>query len=299
MTRTENLAKLACAYSGVVWGLFWIPLRALDGSGITGAWATVLFYLVPAVLLLPVAVLRWQAILAGGGGLQLTALVTAVALVLYADAVIYTEVIRAMLLYYLTPVWGFLLAWLVLKEPITAERWLAIALGLSGMLVIFGIDVGIPRPRNVGDWMGLAGGFFWAVAAVRIRGDAKNRAVEYTTVYFIMGAPVAVLVALLPLTGAHDLPDAATTVGVLPWLVPVLLVIVVPGSFAAMWGTFHLNPGIVGLLFMTEISVGTATAAIWAGEPFGLREIIGIVLITSAGLAESVPDLRAWWRARR
>ena len=299
MTRTENLAKLACAYSGVVWGLFWIPLRALDGSGITGAWATVLFYLVPAVLLLPVAVLRWQAIVAGGGGLQLTALVTAVALVLYADAVIYTEVIRAMLLYYLTPVWGFLLAWLVLKEPITAERWLAIALGLSGMLVIFGIDVGIPRPRNVGDWMGLAGGFFWAVAAVRIRGDTKNRAVEYTTVYFIMGAPVAVLVALLPLTGAHDLPDAATTVGVLPWLVPVLLVIVVPGSFAAMWGTFHLNPGIVGLLFMTEISVGTATAAIWAGEPFGLREIIGIVLITSAGLAESVPDLRAWWRAGR
>ena len=299
MTRTENLAKLACAYSGVVWGLFWIPLRALDGSGITGAWATVLFYLVPAVLLLPVAVLRWQAIVAGGGGLQLTALVTAVALVLYADAVIYTEVIRAMLLYYLTPVWGFLLAWLVLKEPITAERWLAIALGLSGMLVIFGIDVGIPRPRNVGDWMGLAGGFFWAVAAVRIRGDTKNRAVEYTTVYFIMGAPVAVLVALLPLTGAHDLPDAATTVGVLPWLVPVLLVIVVPGSFAAMWGAFHLNPGIVGLLFMTEISVGTATAAIWAGEPFGLREIIGIVLITSAGLAESVPDLRAWWRARR
>jgi len=251
------------------------------------------------VLLLPVAVWRWQAIVAGGGGLQLTALVTAVALVLYADAVIYTEVIRAMLLYYLTPVWGFLLAWLVLKEPITAERWLAIALGLSGMLVIFGIDVGIPRPRNVGDWMGLAGGFFWAVAAVRIRGDTKNRAVEYTTVYFIMGAPVAVLVALLPLTGAHDLPDAATTVGVLPWLVPVLLVIVVPGSFAAMWGTFHLNPGIVGLLFMTEISVGTATAAIWAGEPFGLREIIGIVLITSAGLAESVPDLRAWWRARR
>ncbi|HEX9769622.1 MAG TPA: DMT family transporter [Kiloniellales bacterium] len=299
MTRTENLAKLACAYSGVVWGLFWIPLRALDGSGITGAWATVLFYLVPAVLLLPVAVLRWQAIVAGGGGLQLTALVTAVALVLYADAVIYTEVIRAMLLYYLTPVWGFLLAWLVLKEPITAERWLAIALGLSGMLVIFGIDVGIPRPRNVGDWMGLAGGFFWAVAAVRIRGDTKNRAVEYTTVYFIMGAPVAVLVALLPLTGAHDLPDAATTVGVLPWLVPVLLVIVVPGSFAAMWGAFHLNPGIVGLLFMTEISVGTATAAIWAGEPFGLREIIGIVLITSAGLAESVPDLRAWWRAGR
>ena len=85
-------------------------------------------------------------------------------------------------------------------------------------------------------------------------------------------------------------------VGVLPWLVPVLFAIVIPGSFAAMWGASHLNPGIVGLLFMTEISVGTLTAAIWANEPFGLREIVGIVLITSAGLAESVPDLQ---RARR
>jgi len=33
---TETLAKLACAYSGIVWGPFRIPLRALDGSGITG-----------------------------------------------------------------------------------------------------------------------------------------------------------------------------------------------------------------------------------------------------------------------
>jgi drug/metabolite transporter (DMT)-like permease len=168
--------------------------------------------------------------------------------------------------------------------------------------VIFGAEAGIPRPRNVGDWMGLAGGFFWAVAAVRIRNDHEtheNRAVEYTTLYFIMGAPVAVLIALLPLSGAHEVPDAATTVGVLPWLVPVLLVIVVPGSFAAMWGAFHLNPGIVGLLFMTEISVGIATAAIWAGEPFGPREIVGILLITSAGLTESLADRWAWWRRRR
>lgn len=297
--RTETRAKLACAYSGVVWGLFWIPLRALDALGVTGAWATVLFYLVPALLVLPIVVWRRRAVLAGGLNLQLTCLVTGAALVLYADALIYTEVIRAMLLYYLTPVWSTLLARLFLNEPITAVRWLAIALGLSGMLVIFGIDVGVPLPRNVGDWMGLAGGFGWAMAAVRIRGDDRNHAVEFTSMHFLWGAPVAVLIALLPLSGAHEAPDAAAAVAVLPWLVPTLVVIVAPGSFAAMWGASHLNPGIVGLLFMTEISVGTATAAIWAGEPFGLREIVGIALISAAGLAESVPDLQNLRRQRR
>jgi len=301
------LAKLACAYSGVVWGLFWIPLRALDGSGITGAWATVLFYLVPAVLFLPIALWRWRAIVAGGWGLQLTGLVTGTAVVLYADGLVYTEVIRAMLLYYMTPVWSTLLARLILNEPITAVRWLAIALGLSGMLVILGfdpsidpsIDSGVPLPRNVGDWMALAGGFCWAIAAVRMRSDTRSSAIEFTSLHFLLGAPVALLIALLPLAGAHNAPDAATAAGVLPWLVPTLLVVVVTGSFAAMWGASHLSPGIVGILFMTEISVGTATAAIWAGEPFGAREIIGVVLITAAGLAESVLDLLKWWRARR
>jgi len=290
--RTETLAKLACAYSGVVWGLFWIPLRALDELGVTGAWATALFYLVPALLILPLMLARWRKLVAGGLSLQLTGLVTGVAVVLYADSLIYTEVIRAMLLYYLTPVWSTILARLFLGEPITAVRWLAIALGLAGLLVIFGVDVGAPMPRNVGDWMGLVAGFCWGVAAVRMRGDETNHALEFTSLHFLWGTPAAVLIALLPLSGAHAAPDAATAVSVLPWLVPVLAVIVVPGSFAAMWGASHLNPGIVGLLFMTEISVGTATAAIWANEPFGLREIIGIVLITSAGLAESVPDLR-------
>jgi drug/metabolite transporter (DMT)-like permease len=47
---------------------------------------------------------------------------------------------------------------------------------------------------------------------------------------------------------------------------------------------------------MTEISVGAVTAAIWAGEPFGFREIVGVVLISAAGVTESIWDL--WLKSR-
>ena len=50
------------------------------------------------------------------------------------------------------------------------------------------------------------------------------------------------------------------------------------GMYATMWGAPKLNPGVVGLLFMTEISVGAITAAIWSGEPFGYRELSGSFL---------------------
>jgi len=294
--KTEIQAKWACALAGAVWGLFWIPLRAMDENGITGAWATAMLYFWPFVALLPLLAWRWRQLLRGGFGLQVTGLVTAAALVLYADALIYTDVIRAMLLYYLTPVWSTLLARIFLKEPITLIRSISIVLGFAGILVIFGVDTGIPWPRAIGDWMGLASGIIWAVAAVRMRSDNYNSAIEFTTVSFGWGALLALGIAFLPLAGAGPVPDLERVAEVLPWLLPVVLLVVIPGTYAALWGTPLLSPGIVAILFMTEISVGTVTAALWAGEPFGAREIIGILLISGAGLVESLwaPFARRW-----
>jgi len=95
------------------------------------------------------------------------------------------------------------------------------------------------------------------------------------------------------------MPPWSAFVGVLPWAIPIAI-IVIPGAYAAFWGAPHLNPGVVGLLFMTELSVGGITAAIWANEPLGVRELTGIALITLAGLSEFLypPMRRALWRDR-
>jgi len=288
-TGKETIAKLACAFAGVAWGLFWLPLRAMNDAGITGAWATVMIYIIPLLFALPLLVWRRRKIVEGGRPLQMIGIVAGVGMVLYADALIYTQVIKAMLLFYLTPLWSALLARVVLGEMITPIRWFAMALALAGLMVIFGADTGLPVPRTVGDWMGLASGICWAIAAVLLRMDGREEAAtDNMLVYLFWGTVAAVVVALLPLSGAHPLPDPERIADVLPWLVPVLLILIMPTTFAIMWGTPLLNPAVVGLLFMTEISVGAATAAIWAGEPFGAREIIGVLLISAAGLAESI-----------
>ncbi len=286
--QTENLAKFACAYAGAVWGVFWLPLRALNDIGIAGAWATAVFYIVPLIIIFPFFIVRWHQLLRRGWRLHLIGMVSGLSLVLYSDALIYTEVIRGMLLYYLTPVWSTILARIWLKEPITAARIVSIILGFSGMLVIFGIDIGVPWPSNIGDWMGLASGLVWAVAAVLMRKDGRAVAMDYSLVYFFWGSVAAVIIALMPFSGGHPIPSVNAVVPTLPWLVPVLLVIIIPAVFAVFWGAPLLSPGIVGILFMTEITIGTITAAIWAGEPFGIREISGVVLISMAGLTEVI-----------
>ena len=125
-----SLAKLACVYSGIAWGLFWFPLRWLEAAGIEGAWVGIIFYAVQLAFVLPFVVLNPGRLRSAGPGLILTSFFAGGALALYAFAILYTEVIRAMLLYYLTPVWSTLLACWILKQPITRLRWFAIALGV-------------------------------------------------------------------------------------------------------------------------------------------------------------------------
>jgi drug/metabolite transporter (DMT)-like permease len=285
--KTETLAKLACAFSGLVWGLFWIPLRGLAWAGISGVWATLLFYAVPFILVLPLLFWRWHAVRAGGIWLQVLVFMAAISLVLYSISMLYTDVVRAMLLFYLTPLWSTLLARIFLKDEITHLRWIAMALGLIGMLVIFRIDAGVPLPENAGDWLAVASGILWSVTSVLLRADRGTHAVELFTGNFIWSGIIALTFVFAVEPDLATAPPISTFLDQLPWLVPVVVIVVMSGVYASMWGAPKLNPGMVGLLFMTEISVGAATAALWSGDPFGWREVVGIIFITSAGILES------------
>ncbi len=287
-TRVENLARLACAVAGAFWGVFWIPMRALDAAGIAGPWAIVTFYTVAVVLMLPVGLVRWRSIARRGTALLFIGLAAGTAMALYSIALLLTDVIRAVLLFYLTPLWSTILARVVLGERVTGPRMAAMAIGVSGLLVLFDADSGIPLPRNAGDWMGLGSGLVWAVAAVLMRKDEGSHAADIAFSFIVWSAVAALGLALVPALGHYPLPPAATLTGVLGWLVPIVALIVVPSIVAISWGAPLLSPGTVAILFMTEISVGALSAALLTDEPFGLRETSGVILITLAGLTEVI-----------
>ncbi len=204
--RIENLAKVACTAAGAIWGLYWIPLRAVNAAGVNGSWATTLFYLVPLVLLLPIAAIRWRRIMSAGWPLQFIAIPAALALVLYSNAFLYTDVIRAILLYYLTPIWSALLARAWLKEPITRSRIVAIGLGILGLFVILNADQGMPIPKNAGDWMGLISGLFWALAANVMRRESAQNTFDVLVTWFFLGCCVWAGLSTIANTGPTKNP---------------------------------------------------------------------------------------------
>ena len=143
-TSVELKAKLACLYAGAVWGLFWIPLRALEEAAINGLWITVVYFLIPTICLIPVVLLRWQHVKKGGISLQLTTMLTGGALLLYSSSIVYTDVVRAMLLFYLTPIWATILARIFLGDLISVGKNLKFAMPIK---IIIKANATPPTPR--------------------------------------------------------------------------------------------------------------------------------------------------------
>ena len=289
-TSVEFKAKLACLYAGAVWGLFWIPLRALEDAGINGLWITVVYFLIPTICLIPIVLSRWQHVKQGGISLQLTTMLSGGALLLYSTSIVYTDVVRAMLLFYLTPIWATILARIFLGDLITPSRIIAMLMAILGMLTIFGLGARFPIPQNIGDWLGIGSGFLWAVAMVRIRMSESHSAIELTAGFFqwslIFSAGAAFLLA------PSQIPKIEQVLPALPLLLIFMALLVLPGTYASLWGPKYLSPGVVGLLFMTEIIVGAISVALLAGEPFGIRELMGVLLIAGASMLEPLLALR-------
>ena len=286
----EFRAKIACLCAGAVWGVFWIPLRALAETGLHSLWIMTVYFLAPACCLLPVLVFRWRRILRGGLALQITVLSSGLALALYSASIVYTDVIRAIVFFYLMPVWSMLLARMALGERITVVRMAAMGMAICGMLTMFEFSGGIPLPRNEGDWMGLLAGIVWAFVMVRLRCSEDHSSIDLTAGFFFWGLVISggVAAALAP----GHLPSLERTLPVAPLLLLFVVVLVIPGTWASLWGPKYLNPGVAGLLFMAEIVVGAVSAALLAGEPFGLREGVGVALIAGASLLEPLSALR-------
>ena len=85
---------LGVAVAAVLWGIWWIPLRALEAAGLSGDWSSVFVYTIASVALLPVALARRKRFLAGGWPVAAAGILYGAALVTWNHALITGEVVR-------------------------------------------------------------------------------------------------------------------------------------------------------------------------------------------------------------
>jgi len=295
---STTLPTLAILASTVLWGTWWIPLRKLDALGLGTIWSTGGGLLIPLLVMLPVLIIYRRRISQAGAPLILCALFFAGALSMYAEGMLRGQVARVILLFYLTPVWSTLLARFMLGEVITARRILTLLFGLSGLLVILGVDNAKPWPRDIGEWLGIASGFAWGLAMVYTRRTESHPAVDKVALQFVF--LFVFFVALSAIPGGREWSAAGLDAALDPqlwwWLACFALVWNLPVVYLTFYGGARIEPGRVAILLMMEVAIGIVTAAALTDELFTWREGLGAVLIVAAGLTEFM-RLPRWLRS--
>ena len=287
--KSTLLATAIVVFTGVAWGFYWLPVRAMSDLGLPGAWGTLLITGAAAILLAPITVIRRGAILQGDP-LALAALgLGGAAFALYSIGFNYGRVAIIILLYFLTPVWSTLIGRYVMGWPVSRLRRLAILFGLAGLFVMLGAKGQIPYPRGSGEWMALVAGILWSVATTGMRTRSDLAPCPSA---FVFAAGATVTTALIaPFVGPvpGDLGGS---------LAPFALGLVTGGLWwglsiaGLMWATVRLEPARVGILLMSEVIVGAVTAALIAGEHLSPLELSGGALVLCAGVLEVWPEKR-------
>ena len=275
--------ETAIAVSGALWGLYWIPVRHLEARGVGVVWTTLGLFVVGLALLAPILIRHPPARAVFAPRMLATGLLTGGAFVLYSVSLVLTEVVTAILLFYLSPVWATVLGRLLLAERLTGSR--LTALGLGGLWVVLGGESGVPLPRNPGDWCALIAGVMWAFGTLRVHQDSTISPIAHTASLFVGGAVVIAIISLLPaMAGPAPVVTAQAAAIIL-----ILTVLSVVSAWGILWGARLISPGRAGLLLMMEVITGLASAAVLAGEPFGMTQAIGSMLIVAAALVEVLP----------
>jgi drug/metabolite transporter (DMT)-like permease len=201
-------------------------------------------------------------------------------------AVTIGDVVRVVLLFYLMPLWAVLLARVLLGERLTRLALVRVALALAGALVIlWPAGAGWPLPRTLAEWLGVIGGFAFALNNVMLRREAARSQGARALAMFFGGALVAGLLALA-LRGPGGVPPLpAPAPG---WIAGTLALALffLAGNLALQYGATRLPANATAVIMLTEVLFASVSAlALGAGTLDGRLALGGAAIIGAALLA--------------
>ena len=284
--KSDKTLSLIIIVSSCAWGLYWIPLRFIEQAGIVGSWSIVFVNACPLIILIPLLLLNLNQLKLYPKPIFSAGFMIGAAFTFYANGLIETSVIRATLLFYLSPIWSTLIGIVWLNERLTIARVISIIVALLGLVfLLYDFENQENFVLNFGDISSVLSGFFWALGASILKRWSKVPILALTTiVYFstnILSILLAIFVYKAPLPSFSLIGE--NFIIAFTWSVIILL-----PCFCIIFRISQLLfPGRVGILMMSEVVVAVISARILLPEEqMFVLQWIGAFSILIAGLIE-------------
>jgi drug/metabolite transporter (DMT)-like permease len=280
--HTGLLPALALVFNAFTWGVSWWPFRQLEAAGLHPLAATALIYLLAVAVITLARPAAWREVLAHPA-LWVLVLASGTTNAAFNWAVTIGDVVRVVLLFYLMPVWAVLLARLLLHEPLTGGALLRVALALAGALVILWPrdGAGWPLPRTLPEWLGVVGGFSFALNNVMLRREAARSEGARALAMFAGGALVSLLLALV-LHGRGVVP--ALPAAAWGWVAGAvtLAAFFLASNLALQYGAARLPANATAVIMLVEVLFASVSAVLLGAGSVDARVLIGGAAIVAA-----------------
>jgi len=272
----------------MTWGIIWYPYRLLQEAGFSGVSASFYTYLIAMVIGVVLLGRHWRDLLSAHNSMCWLALAAGWTNLSYVLAVIDGEVMRVMLLFYLSPVWTLLLAHFWLKERAGLQGVLVIATSLLGAFIMLydaTLPTNMPLPHNQSEWLALSAGMGFSLMNVQSRkfGDLSLVSKSFSV---WLGVVFITVVSVLFFGQDFAMPTTMRNVDWM-WLggVGVLLF---ASTLLVQYGVTHMPAVRASIIFLFELVVAAIAAYYLAGEDMSLNEWVGGAFIVTAAIYAAV-----------
>jgi len=285
------LPYLALVFNALIWGLSWWPFRQFQAAGLHPLWTTVLLYSLSLLVISLSARDAWGEFLRSPA-LWLITLAAGTTNTAFNWGVAMGDVVRVVLLFYLMPLWAVLLARLILGERLTRLALLRIALALGGAVAVLApADGGFPLPSSLADWLGVLGGFTFALNNVMLRREAARsphaRALAMFSGGVLVAGSAAAVMASQGLIAAPGLPGWL-------WAVPAagMALLFFLSNLALQYGASRLPANVTAIVMLVEVPAAAISALWLGGGSLDLRTALGGACILAAALLAALERRR-------
>ena len=271
-------------FGAFVWGIIWYPYRLMADAGVSGIYSSFYVFILTIAIALPYFFITKKKVPIWSKDFWLLALVAGYTNISYVLAVIDGEVVRVMLLFYLSPVWTIFLAHFMLNEDTQKRHYIAVFISLIGAFIMFWEPGYLIHLDSKSDWLALSSGLGFAITNVMTR-KHEHMTVNQKALAIWLGVIVVAIICIMFDKNAMPTLDFFRPVDAAIMMAIALSLFL--STLLVQFGVTQIKAVEASSFFLFEIVVAAISSYFLVGESIAFNEWLGGIFIISGVILSS------------
>ncbi|MGE4596760.1 MAG: DMT family transporter [Methylophilaceae bacterium] len=271
-------------FGTLVWGTIWYPYRLLNIDGVTGVHSSMISFSITFFLSFFIHKFQDKSFFFDKSFL-IYAFFGGITNIAYVMAVIHGEVVRVMLLFFLSPLWTMLLALFLLKERATLTHYIAALLSVFGAIIILYNPSNIIGITSASDLYALIAGVGFSMTNVLAR-RFTHLTFEQKSIAIWLGVILVSIAIVFFYGNAYSIQLINISIDNFIILIFIAITLLVT-TLTVQYGLTRIKAVRASPIFLFEIIVAAISSYLWAGEVISTQIFLGGMLIVFSVLVSS------------